>query len=78
MIYVRDRKADSICDTWLAFLATKSSYLRSHWGGSDSGLLPLLLLPEAGAMIDYYSCRTLEDGVGDGTGFWSISGWSWS
>jgi hypothetical protein len=25
IMYVKDRRADSICETWLAFLVTKSS-----------------------------------------------------
>ncbi len=34
MMYVNDRSADSICDTELAFLRTKSSYMLSHLGGN--------------------------------------------
>lgn len=33
MIYVKDRSADSICDTELAFFKTNSSYMLSHFGG---------------------------------------------
>jgi hypothetical protein len=36
MMYVRDRSADSICETWLAFLVMKSSYMCSHLGGTAS------------------------------------------
>ncbi len=51
MMYVRERSADSICDTWLAFFVTKSSYLCSHLGRSDKRLLVLLAAfwPQAGA-----------------------------
>lgn len=33
IIYVKERSADSNCETWLAFLVTKSSYMASHFGG---------------------------------------------
>lgn len=33
-MYVKERSADSSCETWLAFLVTKSSYMASHFGGS--------------------------------------------
>lgn len=33
IIYVKERSADSSCETWLAFLVTKSSYMASHFGG---------------------------------------------
>lgn len=33
-MYVKERSADSSCETWLAFLVTKSSYMASHLGGS--------------------------------------------
>lgn len=36
MMYVKDRSADSICDTALLFLVMKSEYMPSHFGGSDS------------------------------------------
>ena len=35
-MYVRDRSADSICDTALLFLVMKSEYMPSHFGGMDS------------------------------------------
>lgn len=35
MMYVSDRSVDSICDTWWEFLVIKSSYIWSHWGGSE-------------------------------------------
>jgi len=38
MMYVKERRVDSICDTWLAFLVMKSSYLCSHFGGTDATL----------------------------------------
>lgn len=34
IMYVKERSADSSCETWLAFLVTKSSYRASHFGGS--------------------------------------------
>jgi len=34
-MYVSDRSADSIWDTWWAFLVMKSSYRCIHLGGSD-------------------------------------------
>jgi hypothetical protein len=42
MMYVSDRSADSICDTWCAFLAMKSSYRCSHRVDGDRAVL----LPE--------------------------------
>lgn len=33
IMYVNDLRADSICETWLAFLVMKSSYIASHFGG---------------------------------------------
>lgn len=38
MMYVSERSADSIWETWLAFLVTKSSYMASHFGGRESAL----------------------------------------
>lgn len=38
IIYVRERRADSIWETWPAFLVTKSSYFASHFGGTESTL----------------------------------------
>lgn len=35
MMYVSDRRADSIWDTALLFLVMKSEYMPSHFGGSD-------------------------------------------
>jgi hypothetical protein len=35
MMYVSERKADSICDTALEFLMMNSSYWPSHLDGSD-------------------------------------------
>lgn len=32
-MYVSERNADSICETELAFLVTKSSYMPNHFGG---------------------------------------------
>lgn len=34
-MYVKLRKALSICDTWPAFLVINSSYIDSHCGGID-------------------------------------------
>jgi hypothetical protein len=39
MMYVRLRSALSICDTCPAFLVIKSSYMLSHFGGSDRSWL---------------------------------------
>lgn len=36
-----ERSADSIWETWLAFLVTKSSYFASHFGGRESTLRKL-------------------------------------
>lgn len=36
MMYVKLRSALSICDTWPAFFAMKSSYMRSHPGDCAS------------------------------------------
>lgn len=36
MMYVKLRRALSICDTWPAFFAMKSSYMRSHPGDCAS------------------------------------------
>jgi hypothetical protein len=33
MIYVKDRKADSICETELALAMTKSPYISTHFCG---------------------------------------------
>lgn len=41
MMYVSERRADSICDTWLAFLVMKSSYFCSHLGGRAQRLVVL-------------------------------------
>jgi hypothetical protein len=38
MIYVRERKADSICVTEDWFLVMKSPYIWSHFGGSAKAL----------------------------------------
>lgn len=38
IMYVRERRADSIWETCPAFLVTKSSYLASHVGGRESTL----------------------------------------
>jgi hypothetical protein len=38
MIYVRERKADSICVTEDWFLVMKSPYIWSHFGGSEKAL----------------------------------------
>lgn len=35
MMYVKDRSADSICDTALEFLVIKSEYMPSHFGGNE-------------------------------------------
>ena len=35
-MYVSERSADSICDTELAFLVTKSPYFVIHFGGNAS------------------------------------------
>ena len=35
MMYVRLRRADSICETCPAFLAMKSSYMERHCGGRE-------------------------------------------
>jgi hypothetical protein len=35
-MYVNDRSADSICETALEFLAMKSEYMPSHFGGIES------------------------------------------
>lgn len=33
IMYVNDRRADSICETWLEFFVMKPSYIASHFGG---------------------------------------------
>jgi hypothetical protein len=39
MIYVNDRKADSICVTELWFLVMKSPYMFNHFGGNSRGFV---------------------------------------
>jgi hypothetical protein len=54
MMYVNERRADSICDTALEFLVMKSEYIPSHFGGMDSTSLVrwVACLYIAGAPID--------------------------
>lgn len=35
MMYVKLRRALSICDTWPAFFVINSSYMESHCGGNE-------------------------------------------
>jgi hypothetical protein len=69
MIYVNERKADSICDTALEFLVMKSEYIPSHFGGMDSTSLVrwVACLYIAGAPMDGRMGGLIAGG-GDGGG----------
>lgn len=61
IMYVRDRSADSICDTALLFLVMKSEYIPIHFGGSDRtspvrcvACLYIVISPLAGGSISAY------------------------
>ena len=75
MMYVNDRSADSICETALEFLAMKSEYMPSHFGGIESTSLVrwVACLYIAGTPVNGEYGWTYRGGV---VVMWCCGGWS--
>jgi hypothetical protein len=71
MIYVKDRSADSICDTALEFFVMKSEYIPSHFGGMDR----TAVVRSVACLYMAATAKTKIPGLQGPT--WVQGGWGW-